>query len=307
MRELTQKIVEDYISYCSVQKKLDDKTVKAYRIDLRQFSEFMADTDGGLTRENLSDFIVHLNRSFSPKSVKRKVASVKAFFRYLEYQDLLPDNPFFKMRVKLREPVLLPRIIPMSSIENLLRTAYDHRGAKNLTELQRQEAIRDVAVLETLFATGVRVSELCSLGSLDVDLEEGSLWIYGKGARERVVSIENHDVISALQAYVNTFSAWIRQTGYFFLNRCHHQLSDQSVRLIIRRYAAMANIKQHITPHMFRHSFATYLLEEDADIRYIQQILGHSSINTTQLYTYVAMRKQRALLTAKHPRNKIMV
>lgn len=165
--------------------------------------------------------------------------------------------------------------------------------------------LRDIAILEMLFATGARVSEMCSLTPDDIDLEYHSVRIFGKGSRERIVQIENTDVLEILREYSSTFSSDITFSGYFFVNRLHRRLSEQSVREIINKYALLCREDIHITPHMFRHSFATLLLEEDVDIRYIQRLLGHSSITTTQIYTHVAMSKQREILSAKHPRNKI--
>lgn len=149
------------------------------------------------------------------------------------------------------------------------------------------------------------MSELCTLQYDDVRLEEGEIKIYGKGAKERFVQIANPDVLNTLRHYREVFKDSIAQAGAFFVNRSRKPLSTQSVRTIVNRYSTLADVKSHITPHMFRHSFATLLLEEGVDIRYIQQLLGHSSIVTTQIYTHVAGRKQRDILLEKHPRNKI--
>lgn len=165
--------------------------------------------------------------------------------------------------------------------------------------------MRDVAILELLFATGMRISELCSLHTDDIDLIEGSVKIYGKGAKERLIQICNQNVLIALRNYVGCWNDKIQTSNHFFLNRLGNPLSDQSVRYMIQKYCGQAGISLHITPHMFRHSFATFLLEEDVDLRYIQHLLGHSSITTTQIYTHVTLKKQRDILTYKHPRNKL--
>lgn len=305
MPELSSEL-KKYLAFCKEQKKLNDKTVKAYRIDLSQFAAFLTGTDGQWSRNNLSNYIKELHNLYKPRSVKRKIASIKAFFSYLEYEEIIVQNPFSKLKVKFQEPTLLPRIIPFHTIQDILQAAYAHKASRP-TEQQRLWVIRDIAVLEMMFATGIRVSELCALNCSDVNLTDGMVWIYGKGAKERIVSIENHEVIAALSEYARSFSIAASTSASFFRNRLHNRMSDQSVRLIIRRYTDLAGGSLHITPHMFRHSFATYLLEEDVDIRYIQQLLGHSSITTTQIYTHVASQKQREILTAKHPRNKIQI
>lgn len=303
MLELTNEI-QKYLSYCKNQRKLDGKTIKAYRIDLGQFATFMAGTDGRWSRDNLTAYIGCLHGQFRPKSAKRKIASLQAFFGYLEYEEIFEPNPFAKLKVKFQEPALLPRTVPLDTIQAILRAAYAKK-AQALSERQQQEALRDIAILEILFATGLRVSELCALDCDHINLIDGTILIYGKGAKERIVSIENPEVLTALRNYAQAVSSLRNASNSFFLNRHHKRISDQSVRLIIKRHTELAGSSQHITPHMFRHSFATLLLEEDVDIRYIQQLLGHSSITTTQIYTHVAASKQRAILTAKHPRNKI--
>ncbi|MBQ3585024.1 MAG: tyrosine-type recombinase/integrase [Lachnospiraceae bacterium] len=300
-------MIDNYLLFCESQKRLDAKTQKAYRIDLEQFSDFIkADSLSLITPAILEDYITTLHKSYKPKTVKRKIASVKAFFHFLEYKDLLLINPFNKVQVKFREPVLLPKTIPLHIIENLLSTMYSHqKTAKN--PYQQKCILRDISVVELLLATGMRISELCSLKPEDVNLYERVILIYGKGAKERKIQIGNDDVASLLLNYQKTFFPEIKESGYFFVNRQKKRLSEQSVRDMIKKYCHLASIDMHITPHMFRHSFATCLLEADVDIRYIQEMLGHSSINITEIYTHVAMSKQKDILTSKHPRKYFRV
>ena len=143
------------------------------------------------------------------------------------------------------------------------------------------------------------------MASNDVNITDHAIKFYGKGSKERIIQIENISVRNAIDNYRNLFENDIIVSGYFFVNKLHKRLTEQSVREMINKYAKLSESNMHITPHMFRHSFATLLLEEDVDIRYIQKLLGHSSITTTQIYTHVAMTKQREILSAKHPRNKI--
>ena len=150
------------------------------------------------------------------------------------------------------------------------------------------------------------MSELCSLGADDVNLGDGNIRIMGKGSKERVLQIGNREVLALLRQYKNIHLTVIDETGHFFVNRLQLRLSEQSVRSLIQTFCTEAGVSSHITPHMFRHSFATLLLEEDVDIRYIQRMLGHSSIQTTQIYTQVTTQKQRKILASKHPRNKFV-
>lgn len=205
------------------------------------------------------------------------------------------------MQIKFREPSLLPKTIPLHIVETFLATIYKQLSDAK-TNYQKRNALRDAAVIELLFATGIRISELCSLSVNAVNLYDRIILIYGKGSKERKVQIGSDAVANILEKYKNDFNTEIQNCGHFFANQNGRELSDQSVRRMINKYTALAAIDMHITPHMFRHTFATSLLEADVDIRYIQEILGHSSINVTEIYTHVAMSKQRDILTRKHPR-----
>lgn len=329
-----QEHIENYLEYCRCQKRLDDKTLKAYKIDLRQFAEQIKHnrtalplytteiTDVSLQNHTeitdvplnvseitpvlLENYIAYLHLTYKPKTVKRKIASLKALFHYLEYKEIIERNPFSKLQIKFREPTILPKTIPLHTVEQFLAAIYSqHRNAK--TDYQRKTALRDAAVIELLFSTGMRISELCSLGVNDVNLYDRTVLIYGKGAKERRIQIGNEDVAVILETYKDEFHTEIKNCGHFFVSLSGRPLTDQAVRRMIRKYCTLASIDLHITPHMFRHTFATSLLEADVDIRYIQEMLGHSSINITEIYTHVAMSKQRDILTTKHPRKDFKI
>jgi integrase/recombinase XerD len=307
MKTKNQSHLSNYLAYCTAQKKLDSKTIKSYMIDLNQFLCFIEDTDvKELSIPILESYISSLHAHYKPKTVKRKLASTKAFFHYLEYKEILEKNPFDKLHIRFREPILLPKTIPLHSIESILATIYhEHQTAR--TPYQRRNALRDVAVIEFLFATGIRISELCNLTPNEVNLYEGSILIYGKGSKERRIHIGNEDVLDILKEYEKEYHKEIVSCNHFFASQSGKPLSGQSVRRMINKYTSVASIEQHITPHMFRHTFATALLEEDVDIRYIQEMLGHSSINVTEIYTHVTLAKQREILTNKHPRKKMRI
>lgn len=305
--KITEELIQTYLSYCRDQKQLSGKTLKAYRADLFQFLSFTSANDYELDRPGLNSYISELHKKYKPRSVRRKLASLKAFCNYLVYEDILAENPFLKVRTSFQEPHLLPRTIPLKTIQALFGAAYQARNNASPETYQYKAALRDIAVLELLFATGIRVAELCSLKACDINLADGSLKVYGKGSKERVLHVGNKDALDALKKYEAAFRPQIAASGDFFINLRNNRLSEQSVRLMIQRYCKQAGIKQHITPHMFRHSFATLLLEADVDIRYIQQFLGHSSITTTQIYTHVTTSRQKNILRSKHPRNKMKI
>ena len=296
--------IQNYLEYCRCRKHLDSKTLKAYQIDLNQYENFCSEIPKCMTKELIDDYITHLHKNYKTKTIKRKIASLKSFFRHMEYKEIIQENPFSNLELRFREARPLPKTIPLHYLQSFLTILYNQKETA-VSEYQKRCCIRDIAVIELLFATGIRISELCSLKPSDVDLKNNSILIYGKGAKERIIHISNPDVISALECYQHTFQTDIDTCGYFFVNRLQKKLSDQSVRFMIKNYTKLANIDHHITPHMFRHSFATLLLEQDVDIRYIQQILGHSSISTTEIYTHVSQIKQKETLGQKHPRNLI--
>lgn len=295
--------MQRFLNHCKIRKALNDKTIKAYKIDLRQFAQF---TDNKFSKDVICQYIDMLHEKYKPKTIKRKIASVKAFTHYLIIEEVIEINPFNKIDISFKEPTMLPKTIPLNVINSILAHAYDSLSQVK-TEYQKRCTTRDIAVLEILFATGARVSEICNLIPSSVDLTNHTIKIFGKGSKERMIQIENPDVLKALQEYYILFQEDIKSSGFFFVNKLHTRLTEQSVREIICKYTAMTEYDIHVTPHMFRHSFATLLLEEDVDIRYIQKLLGHSSITTTQIYTYVAMSKQKEILSVKHPRNKIKV
>ena len=297
-----QSHISIYLKYCDTQKRLDEKTIKAYQIDLKQFTEAMQSSNvTQITSEVLENHIATLHRQYKPKTVKRKIASLKAFFHYLEYKEIIEYNPFNKIQIRFREPVILPKTLPLHTVETFLCTIYNQRRLATTT-YQKRNALRDAAIIELLFATGIRISELCTLKRNDVNLFDGIILIYGKGDKERRIQIGNNDVIHILKEYEIDFQNEIKNCNYFFANQSGKPLSDQAVRRMINKYTDLAAIDLHITPHMFRHTFATSLLEADVDIRYIQEMLGHSSINITEIYTHVTVAKQKDILTTKHPR-----
>ncbi len=300
--ENLETLITKYLRDCETIKTLDKKTIKAYRIDLTQFCTFMLKYPDFTSKTAINEYISTLHKKYQPKTVKRKIATIKAFFHHLLYEEIIFSNPFDKINAKFREPQTLPRTIPDAIIETFISTMYKQKSLAN-TDCKRNSILRDIAVIELLFATGARISELCNLTLQQVDLVSYKIVIYGKGSKERMIQIGNDDVKKILLEYYSVFKDDIISTNWFFINRLHQRYSEQSVRAMIVKYLNIAMIDMHITPHMFRHSFATLLLEADVDIRYIQKMLGHSSIKTTEIYTSVSMSKQNNILTTKHPRN----
>lgn len=298
MRTLSSQIA-DYLEAGEYEKQLSPDTIKAYRIDLRQFVDFTEDT--WADKDTLNQYIKYLNQHFAARSVKRKLASVRAFYHDMEMNGELEENPFNKLHIRIHSPQQLPRIIPEQIVQALLQSAYDAYAQGG------REVLRDIVVLELLFSTGLRVSELCALSKDTFLLNDSGLrlLVNGKGKKERIIQVTTPELLQLVQTYCDAFSKEIQEQGAILFNRRGCPISPQPVRRIINKYLNRIGVSTHVTPHMFRHTFATSLLEAGMDIRYIQSLLGHSSISTTQIYTHVTARQQTLLLAEKHPRGKM--
>ena len=295
--------VKKYLEYCEFRKELDWNTLKAYRIDLRQFFEYIQEDTQD--KDKIEDYITELHKKYKPKTIRRKIASVKAYYNYLEEHELIHDNPFRKIKVKFKETIILPRIIPREEIEKLLNYLYTHEDKRSHKTYRYW--LRDTAVIETFFATGARVYEISNIKADCVDLNTGLIKIMGKGKKERYIQIASAEILDILKKYYRQNSEAIKRCGYFFVNSRGNRYTEQSIRLMKKKYTKLAGIERNITPHMFRHSFATYLIEEGVDVSCVQQILGHSSIKTTQIYIHIAAKKQAEILRKMHPRNRMNI
>lgn len=303
-----QNNFKEFINHCKYEKNLSEKTIKAYSIDIAQLVKFIIEKDFSMeiekiTKAEIREYLEVIS-CLKPKSIKRKIATMKAMFNFLEFEDKILINPFRKMRIKIQEPKRLPKVMEIRDVNAIFKSAYSNNASnKDSTTYSYLESLRNIVVIELLFATGARVSEIANLKKEDIDFYSGTVSIKGKGDKERNIQICNKETIKILKEYYKLFKTKIKNAGdYFLVNRLGNKLSDQSIRGIVKELSNKAKIQKHITPHVFRHTLATLLLEKDVDIKYIQSILGHSSIMTTQIYTHVNRKKQRQILTTKHPR-----
>lgn len=301
-------VITNFLFHCQYEKCLNIKTISAYSSDLHLFSDYIQANYPSVmftqvSKDILKMFLQHISK-YKPKTVKRKLASLKALFNYYDYEHDNFLNPFRKLHIRLKEPYILPIVMTNNEVREILKYLYGLRDKNSdANSYTYKSQTRDIAVIELLFATGIRVSELCELSCDSVDLKQATIKVFGKGGKERIIQICSKEVLKILQSYQQMF----KPTEKFFINRLGNGLSSQSVRLLVKRCREKTGIKKRITPHTFRHTFATLLLEEDVDIKYIQNLLGHSSITTTQIYTHVNMNKQKKILTSKHPRKRMVL
>lgn len=298
--------IDRYLENCEYVKRLDGKTLRAYRCDLAQFDRWLSDSGFGYGEAAILSYLSYMSELYAPSSAKRKMASIRSFSSYLYSKDRASD-PFSGIGIKIKSPKRLPRTISQADLA-LIMGGQSNEGKKGISYLR----VRDRTMVELLIATGIRISELCALNEHDFDRGRKNLLIMGKGAKERVVQIESLDVLAALDAYLPSLQGFkmalcneLPRSDALFVNRFGVRLTDQSARSAVSRLARQAGASVHVTPHMFRHTFATMLLEHDVDIRYIQALLGHSSVKTTEIYTHVSSAKLREIMRLKNPRDSI--
>ena len=302
--------IQGFIFHCQYEKNLSPKTINAYTIDLGQFQSYINEQNAnpdinGISKDLIKNYLQTIYH-FKPKTVKRKIASLKAMFNYLEYENDDFINPFRKIKIRFKEPQILPMVMTIGEVKKILGALYNDLNSNSKTEAYTYKAqIRNIAIVELLFATGMRISELCNLKTSDIDLKTGIIKVFGKGSKERIIQLCNSDIKSLLKKYRKLYVNHIKNDDCFFINRLGKPISTQSVRLMLHQYVQKSGILKHITPHTFRHTFATLLLEENVDIRYIQNMLGHSTITTTQIYTHINTESQKKILATKHPRRKL--
>ena len=286
------KLISTYLDYCKTHKRLSSHTIRAYKNDLMQF--YNSDYD------NVESYIEQLTRSnIKTNTLRRKIACMKVFYNYLKYQNIIEENPFNQLHFQFRTEKVLPKTIPYDILKSIF-IYLERKVIVSKTDYQKQHAERNLLII----STGIRISELCHIHLKDINLSNKTLHIIGKGKKERILFLGDQTTFNLLETYINKNG---KESNDFLFPGKHSPkpLSEQSVRLILKRIVEQNSLSKTITPHMFRHSFATMLLDNDVDIRYIQQILGHSSISVTQIYTHVSHSKQKEILSSFNPMSVI--
>jgi len=289
-----------FIRHCQSIRKLSPHTVRAYELDLARFSHFLGRRAAVAICDKsvIQNYVRHLFdvRSLKEASVKRHLATLRSFFHWLEDDgEEVVEDPFRGARIRIRMPKRLPRVIARSDLRRLLLHDRPHTFA-DLTAY---------VATELLFATGMRVSELASLLDSAVDVDEGTITIIGKGNRQRRVFVPD-ELKSLLRDYRIVRDRCPSTAETFLINSRGDAASPQMIRRLVRLHGERSAVRDRVTPHMFRHSVATYLLEEGVDIRYVQRLLGHRSISTTEIYTHVADAALKVRITERHPRRGIV-
>ncbi|NPA15926.1 MAG: site-specific tyrosine recombinase XerD [Deferribacteres bacterium] len=283
MKRGLEKELDAFILHLETQKGLSPNTSSAYRHDIEEFLNFK----GPLSSEGILEFVFHLySRGCSPSTIHRKLSALNQFFIFLLEKKRIEKNPLDFID-KPRKWEHLPSVLSPEEVENLL----------NAPDTRTPKGIRDRALLELLYSSGLRVSELCRLKTEDIDFNRGLLRVKGKGSKERMVPI-GEEAFFWLKRHLEN-----RKAGTFiFTSKRGNPLSRQRVWQLIKEYAKRAGIIKKVSPHTLRHSFATHILLKGADLRVIQELLGHASIKTTEIYTHLANPQLEELYRQKHPR-----
>ncbi len=289
MRQLLKK----FLDYLNLQKNYSSNTIRGYKRDILQFINFLKKNKiksfKSISYEDFLSYLGYLrNYGYSETTIGRKVASLKSFFKFLSARKIIKSNPVALLSSP-KKPDRLPDFLTVEEVEKIL----------NIPSGKNWQSLRDKAILELLYSTGIRVGELTSLKIGDIDFFQELIKVKGKGKKERIVPIGSY-ALKALIEYIEKRPN--KKEKNVFLNKYGKPLTERSVERIIDKYSKKAGIGKKITPHTFRHTFATHMLDRGADLRTVQELLGHERITTTQIYTHLTVEKLKEFYNKTHPR-----
>jgi len=294
-----RELIEKYISYISGERGLAKNSIESYKRDLYQFLEFVQEAMGikdveNIRRADIREYVSALIQyGFSKKSVERKLSALRGFFKYLKRIQVISSNPVLGIQ-NPKEERYLPMVIPEKRINEML----DNWIPESIMEA------RDKSIIELMYSSGLRASEVISLKWENLDLKTMELRVKGKGGKERIVPLGKR-AREALEVYVNFLGDKLNKSNFIFLNRFGKKLSRKGLWLIIKKRFETMALMYGVHPHTLRHSFATHLLNHGADLRSIQELLGHASLATTSIYTSLSIQSLREIYKKTHPRSKL--
>ena len=289
--------IDEYLTYLKIERGLSDASISSYKQDLKQYSQYLKDENvtgvEDITTEILVAFLQFLSENNkSSKTIRRVQSTLRNFYQFLQFERIIDTNPALRLSTP-KEERELPVVLSIEEMETLLQ-------APDKTP----QGIRDNAIMELLYASGLRVSELINLKLSDLNLDMGFIHVYGKGDKERIVPTTEY-VAEKLNDYIKNQRLMLlkhENTDILFLTNRGKGFTRQGLWKTIKKYVLISGISKNITPHTFRHSFATHLIENGADLRAVQEMLGHSDISTTQVYTQISATKIREMYKQFHPR-----
>ncbi|RLD14976.1 MAG: site-specific tyrosine recombinase XerD [Caldiserica bacterium] len=282
---------ENFFYFLEVEREYSKNTISAYKNDLRSFKEFLNGKDPlKVTKRDIFEFLMKLSkRRLRPTTLRRKISSVRSFYAFLLKEGKIENDPTVDISLPKKDK-RLPEVLSLEEIEKILNVIPENsfRGK------------RDRAIVELLYSCGLRVSELTGLKVKDIDMENGFLKCFGKGSKERIVPFGER-AKDVLKEYLKERGKKNITSEYLFVSRKGERILRQFINAILNKYAKKARIRKKVHPHMLRHSFATHLLERGADLRSVQELLGHVDISTTQIYTHLTKERLREVYLSSHP------
>ncbi len=286
------RYINKFLTYLEIEKNASSHTLLNYRIDLKQLRNFLQDKDTlKIDRLDIRKYLVFLkSKNLKKQTVGRKLSTFRSFFKFLLREGYLELSPLAGISSPKKEK-RLPIFLDVDKVTKLVESP----------DKMSLLGLRDRAILETLYSTGIRVSELVGLNIGRVDFIAGIVKVYGKGKKERLAPIGDR-ALRAIRDYLAKQSSGKKDTRALFLNKNYKRLTDRGIQNLVNKYIQRASLKEKISPHTLRHSFATHLLDKGADLRSVQELLGHASLSTTQIYTHITTEHLRSVYNKAHPR-----
>ena len=287
------KEIEEFLQYLKYEKRFSNHTVINYEKDLKTFYTLVDKQVDEVKVEDIRKYLkVLYDKKYQNTSISRKISSLKSFYKYLEAENKIKTNPLLLISNPKKEKHL-PSFLNYSDLEKLLSTP----------NLKTKEGQRDALIMEMLYSTGIRVSELVNIKLKDINKNEKTIIILGKGNKERYVYYGSK-CAKLLNLYLNEGRKMFLENDYLFVNKHGNKINDRIIRMIIEKNTKLTNIKVHVTPHTLRHTYATHMLNEGADLKSVGDLLGHENLSTTQIYTHVSNERLRNVYLNAHPRAK---
>ncbi len=295
------KLLDEFKLYLEVERNLSIHTAKAYTADITIFLTWTQNRlPQDFTHKDLKEYLAFIQtQNYSKTTVSRKIAALRTFYRFLYREKLVSSNPASNIKTP-KKTKKLPDFLTEDEVDEIL----DH------IDITTPSGYRNRTIFEVLYATGIRISELCSLNFEDLNLESNEITVFGKGGKERIVLISNR-AKEYLESYIKNMRHQVCGDSYFtqsspvFINNTGFRLQQRSINRTLNELSKKLNLSKKLSPHVFRHSFATKLLEKGADLRIVQELLGHANISNTQIYTHVSTERLRQTYVKAHPRAKI--
>lgn len=287
-------MIDEFIDYLRFEKKYSENTISSYTLDLKKFTNYIKKDYDKIKKEDIQKYIQNLSKEESSLSVSRTISTLKSFYKFLEINKYTKTNPLTLIS-NPKQPKTLPKVLSEEEVNKLLdinlKTDFDYRNK---------------AMLELMYGSGLRVSELINLNVNDIDVNNCTIRIFGKGSKERIIPLNEYttEAINNYILYHRTALFKHGENNYLFLNNHGNKMTRQGFFKILKKLAKEKNIKTEFSPHTLRHSFATHLLKYGADLRSIQELLGHSDISTTQIYTHITNEKLQKNYQEYHPHSK---